>query len=266
MRLVYPNSKTLVSFLYDLPIHNPPQRLQVRGTAVLVVEVVGVLPDVEGEEGAEAADDGVRRPGLLRDDEGAVGGGGEPDPAGAEEGDAFGDEVGLEGVEGAPLLDNLFLQMPGRAGHDVCAVTPDLIGGLELREVQVVVQDLAGVVEDGGEGAGGGAHGGREDDFLQRHGLELGPVDEAVQVLHIAAEVLAVVEFQGLRADGRRQSIDRIGKLDQSEHGVWVCVDKEEYISHSSPNKRLSKECSAGPDSYPGPPAAAKVVRNMRTN
>ena len=40
-----------VPFLDHAPIHNPPQGLEVRGAAVLVVEVVGVFPDVEGEEG-----------------------------------------------------------------------------------------------------------------------------------------------------------------------------------------------------------------------
>ena len=84
------------------------------GAAVLVVEVVGVFPDVEGKEGLEALGDRVVRAGLLGDDEGAVEGCGEPDPAGAEEGDAFGDEVGLEGVEGAPLLLDLGFEMPGR--------------------------------------------------------------------------------------------------------------------------------------------------------
>ena len=41
----------IVPFLDHAPIDNPPQGLEVRGAAVLVVEVVGVFPDVEGEEG-----------------------------------------------------------------------------------------------------------------------------------------------------------------------------------------------------------------------
>ena len=85
-----------VSRLYFIPVHNPPQSLEMSSAAVLVVEVVGVFPDVEGEEGAEMpglaghdAGDGVAGVGLLGDDEGAIGIGGEPDPAGAEEGGAF---------------------------------------------------------------------------------------------------------------------------------------------------------------------------------
>ena len=85
-----------------------------RSTAVLVVEVVGVLPDIKRQQRLETLGDWIVRAGLLSYDEGAVGGGGEPDPAGAEEGDAFGDEVGLEGVDTSPLLLDLGLQMPGR--------------------------------------------------------------------------------------------------------------------------------------------------------
>ena len=120
------------------------------GAAVLVVEVVGVLPDVEGEEGAEMpglaghdAGDGVVGVGLLGDDEGAIGIGGEPDPAGAEEGCALLLELGLKGVEGAPLLDNLLAKRRSR----VKGRCPVGAGHNELREVQVVIQNLAGVVE-----------------------------------------------------------------------------------------------------------------------
>ena len=73
------------------------------GAAVLVVKVVGVLPDVKGEDGLEAAGEGVAGAGFLGDGECAVGGAGKPYPAAAEEADAFGFEVGLEGGEGAPL-------------------------------------------------------------------------------------------------------------------------------------------------------------------
>ena len=91
----------------DGPVDEGPEGGEVGGAAVLVVEVVGVLPDVEGEDGLEAAGDGVAGAGLLGDGERAVRRGGEPDPAGAEEPDALGDEVVLEGVEGAPLFDDL---------------------------------------------------------------------------------------------------------------------------------------------------------------
>ena len=170
-----------------------------RGAAVLVVEVVGVFPDVEGEEGAEAVGDGVVGAGVLADGQGAGGIGLEPDPAGAEEADALGDELFLEGFEGAPLGFDLGDQ--GRFLHPF-GIRNDRHRA-ELGEVEVVVQDLAGVVEDG---AGGLGH-----NFLQGHRLELGAGDEFVEVVHVGLQVLAVVEGQGAGADDGLEGVDRIG-------------------------------------------------------
>ena len=69
----------------------------------------------------------------------------------------------------------------------------------ELREVKVVVQDLAGVVEDGFRFfrcAQNDRRSARSDNLLQRHRLELCAGDELVEIVHIALQVLAVVEFQ----------------------------------------------------------------------
>lgn len=110
-----------------------------RGAAVLVIQIIGVLPDVEGEEGLEALRHGIAGVGLLGDDEGAVLIGGEPDPAGAEEADAFGFEIGLKNFYTPPLLDDLVFQRSIRQG---------LTAGGELREVHLVVQYLTGIVED----------------------------------------------------------------------------------------------------------------------
>ena len=137
----------IVPFLDHAPIDNPPEGLEVRGAAVLVVEVVGVFPDVEGEEGAEAVGDGVVGAGVLADGQGAGGIGLEPDPAGAEEADALGDELFLEGFEGAPLGFDLGLEGAGRGRFPV---KPGMTGKVkpgmtraELGEVEVVVQDDA---------------------------------------------------------------------------------------------------------------------------
>ena len=158
-----------------------------------------MLPDIERQNRLQALRKRIVRIRLLGDDEGAVGGGGEPDPAGAEEGGAFGDEVGLEGVQGAPLFHNLSLEMPGRAGHDGRS-------RLELREVQVMVQDLAGVVEDGAVSG--------KDDFFQGLRLILGAGDKAVEVVDIALEMLAVVEADGVGADDRCQGIGGVREVD----------------------------------------------------
>ena len=215
------NDDLLISALHHLPIHNLPQRLQVRGAAVLVVKVVSVFPDVEGEDGAEAVGDGIVGAGVLADGQGAGDIGLEPDPAGAEEAHTLGNEVFLEGLDGAPLLSDLpaegrirgKLIRLGRTRQDGRHPLPlrapghnEWDGRLELGKVQVVVQDLAGVVED------------RAFRFaynlLQRHGLVLRAGDEFVKVVHIGLQVLAVVEGQGLLADEGRQGALRIGKVD----------------------------------------------------
>ena len=158
-----------------------------------------MLPDIEGKQRLQALGERVVGVRLLGDDEGAVGGGGEPDPAGAEEGGTFGDEVSLEGGEGAPLFHNLSLEMPGRAGHDGRS-------RLELREVQVMIQNLAGVVEDGAVSG--------KDDFFQGLRLKLSAGDKAVEVVDIALEVLAVVEADGVGADDRCQGIGGVREVD----------------------------------------------------
>ncbi len=182
------------------------------GAAVLVVEVVGVLPDVEGKDGFEGFGDGVAGAGLLSDDEGAVSGGGKPDPAGAEEAGALGDEVVLEGVEGAPLL----LDLRDEFGI-VRFVWSSVIGRFELREIEVVVQDLAGVVEDGA---------GRSlfDDLLKREVLVGRAGEELVEVVHIGLQMLAVVESDGAGADDGLECVGSVGKVDELEHEVGVCV------------------------------------------
>ena len=188
-----------------------------------------MLPDVEGEDGLEAFGDGVAGAGLLGDGEGAVRRGGEPDPAGAEEADAFGDEVVLEGVEGAPLLEDLL--------HEFAGLIRRRRAGRKLREVHVVVEDLAGVVEDGRgrQGCGrsgsdgdrsscgrGGSRGGRRCGrghyFLQREAVPGRSGEELVQVVDVGLEVLAVVEADGAGADHGLQRVVGIGELNESEH------------------------------------------------
>ena len=109
-----------------------------RSTTVLIVEVVSVLPYVEGEEGLEAVCDGVIRIGVLADGQLAFGIGLQPYPTGAKEPDSLGLELGLEGIEGVPLLLNLSNDLACRSRW----------GGGELCEVQVVVQNLTSIVED----------------------------------------------------------------------------------------------------------------------
>ena len=189
----------VIASFNHFPVHDLPKGGEVGSAAVLVVEIVGVLPDVEGEQGFEAFREGVAGVGFLGDDQGAVFLCGEPHPAAAEEGDAFGLELGFEGIEVTPLLLDLSCLITRRLlGH--------LVGGLKLGEVEVVVEDLAGIVEDA---ALGFFH-----DLFQRHRLERRAGNEFVEVVHVALEVLAVVEFEGLGADHRRQGVLGVRKID----------------------------------------------------
>lgn len=74
---VLPNNtlKKLIPPLNFRPVEDLPEGGEVGGTAVLVVKVVGVLPNVEGEDGGEAAGQGVAGAGFLGDGQCAVWGG-----------------------------------------------------------------------------------------------------------------------------------------------------------------------------------------------
>ena len=165
------------------------------GTAVLVVEIVGVFPDVEGEEGLQTALEWVGGVGLLGDDEVTVGGGGEPYPAGAEEGGAFLLELGLEVGEGA--------EVAGDGGSELAHGLVLGFGCAELGEVEVVVQDLSGVVEYGAVGL--------HYDFFERQRCPLGFGQEGIEVIDVAGKVLAVVEGEGLTADDGLQGFGGVG-------------------------------------------------------
>ena len=203
-----------VPVFHHLPIQNPPQRLQVIPPPVLPVEVVGVLPDVEGQQGLEALLDGVAGTGFLGDDKAAIGCGGEPDPAGAEEAHAFGGEFVLEGLEGTPLLKNL--------GGEGAAWIQGTAAGAELREVHLVVEDLSGVVE---EGAGGFHY-----DLFEGETFEAAAGQEFVEVVHVGLEVFAVVEAEGLRADHGFERVGSIGEGLVFEHIRVVPVVESKII------------------------------------
>ena len=121
--------------LYFIPVQNPPQSIQMSSALVLVVKVVGVLPDVEGEDGAEAVGDGIVGVGVLGDGELAGGGGLEPNPATTEKAYAFGFEVGFERIDTSPLFHYLLSKRRSRVKPGM----RDTRGHDELGEVHIVV-------------------------------------------------------------------------------------------------------------------------------
>ncbi len=79
----------------------------------------------------------------------------------------------------------------------------------ELGEVEVVVQDLAGVVEDGLRFF----RCAQNDNLLKCHRFVFGACDELIEIVHVALQVLPVVEFQSARADDGLQPVRRVREV-----------------------------------------------------
>ena len=159
-----------------------------------------MFPDVESEDGSETVGDGIIGAGVLADGQCAGGISLKPDPARAKEGGAFLDEFGFEGGEGPPLLDDLGAK--GRFLDFGFAFARNDRGGPKLGKLEIVIQSLAGAVEDGA--------GRMADDVFQCHGLELCAGNEFVQVVYIPFQVLAMVEFKGSGANDGVQCVYRV--------------------------------------------------------
>src|SRR5690606_9038125 len=105
----------------------------------------------------------------------------EPGPARTEVGDGVLAEGFLERVEGTPLgLD--------RVGEPAAGLAPAT--GLHAVPEEGVVPDLSGVVEDAALRG--------TNDLLEARVLELGSLDQVVQVRHVGLVVLAMVILEGL--------------------------------------------------------------------
>ena len=77
----------------------------------------------------------------------------------------------------------------------------------ELREVQVVIEELPCVVEDRTFALA--------NEFFKRKLSIFGAFDEAIQRIDIASEVLTVVEGKGLCTDSRLEGIGFVRELDE---------------------------------------------------
>src|SRR3982751_5737166 len=153
------------------------ERLQIVGTAVAIVDVVGVLPDVAAEDRRRAMDQRAFAVRGLGDFELAVLDR-QPAPAGAELADAGGGEIGLELLETAEVFGDLLFQTAGQLAAAAIWLHP-------VPEVQMVVV-LAGIVEHGGILAERTL-----DDLFQGLAFAFGPLDRVVSVGHVSLGLLA---------------------------------------------------------------------------
>ena len=166
-----------------------------------------MLPDVEGEEGLEPVGDGVVGASVLGDGQLPGGIGLKPDPTAAEKADAFGFELGLEGFQTPPLLFNL----RGQGSRRGTAT------GSELQEVQLMIEDLAGVVENGRDLLGSGFGTARKDnDLFEAFAFKRRSGNQFVQIVHIGLQMLSVMEGERLVAHDRGQGF--VGKVNQGKH------------------------------------------------
>lgn len=175
---------------YQLPVDDGPKSGEIIRTAVLVVKVVGMLPHVEGKDGAQSVAQRVVRIGHLQDREVALGIGAEPSPSASEESGGGGIHAVLHLVEGAEASVDSFQKASLRLDNGWM--------GNELLEIEDVVEHLASVVADASLS-------------LSSHLLEGGfcPLsgrDEVVEIVHVCLQMLAIVKVDGLLADNGGES------------------------------------------------------------
>src|SRR5450759_4733623 len=138
----------------EVPVRQLPEGLDVLGPRVAPVDVVGVLPDIAGQQGLVLGRQRSASVAGRPQFESSVRHLDEPGPAGAEEADGGFGELFLELLEGPEVLLDALEQRAGRFARGIRA---------EAVPVEGVVPDLGGVVEDL---ALGGAH-----DVLERQVL-----------------------------------------------------------------------------------------------
>src|SRR3954465_10004168 len=170
------------------------QRLDVFLALVAVIDVVGVLPDVDGEQALDAARQGGV--GIAgRDDVELALLADEPGPARSELAVRGGGELVAEGVVAAKVLLERLTHCLGRLR---------VLCGQRL-PVEIVVPRLPGVVE---ELAGGIAHHVLERARVRNRLL----LQELIHGVVVLLVVLAVMEGDRLGGDDRRERILRKGK------------------------------------------------------
>jgi hypothetical protein len=184
------------------PVHDVPPRFHVVRTAILVVQVIGVLPHIEAQNGRATATGRFPHQGII-----LVGGraNGElavfhaqPRPAGTEPAGCRRGELFLKSFEAAEILRDRFSKFA-----DWLAL------GVRLHELpeKAVVPVAAAVVAD--RAADGFRHGGNAfAKFLNALAREIrSGFERLVQIGNVRGVVLAVVDLHGLRVDVGFESV-----------------------------------------------------------
>ena len=137
---------------------------------------------------------------FLSDDEFTVFLSREPRPARAEECRTSSEEFLLEGFEAPPFGDDCIEKLARRLAT---------LAWTKLSEVEVVIERLTCIIEDRAFALA--------DDLLERSISELRPFDEGVERIHVASQVLTVVEGERLSTNSRLERIRGVGELDKFE-------------------------------------------------
>ena len=86
-------------------------------------------------------------------------------------------------------------------------------GRPELRKIQIMIQDLPGVIEHRAARAA--------NNLLQRQPVKLRPRQRRIQIVDIPLQMLPMMERQRPRADHRLQRLRRVRQINKCKH-MWL--------------------------------------------
>jgi hypothetical protein len=193
------------TLFYLIPVNNGEEGFYVVRAAVLVVEVVGVLPDVEAEDGGSLHVGNVHQGVVLVRGRGngevTVFSHNEPGPSGAEAAAGGGGELVFEAVEATEVLSDGMAEFAGCIGETAT------VGAHHFPE-QAVVEEAATVIAHGGAVLGY-----LGEDVFQLLVGQVCTVNGGVELAGVASVMLTVVDFHGPCVNVRFQGAVFVGEF-----------------------------------------------------
>ena len=171
-----------------MPVDQRHEVLEVIGTAILVIEVIGVLPDIYGQQRRHPMTQRVIAVRQRKDLQLAIGVDCQEDPTRTKKKSGGLVELLNHRAESAKGLHD--------QQHQFARRLLGMLRGRQLFEEKLVVEYLPSVVGEGSCGCF--AH-----EVAEGHALVLGVVHELVEFVDVVAEVLAIVQREGLCAHHR---------------------------------------------------------------